>query len=96
MHSKTDFNVKSTGVCVTEGIGFNMLSLHEAQAKKTIIMGKDDVQLFDKLHHVYMRPEWTRPPLRDLLLCLPCLTFHSPSFLRSLYPAFHFPLPHIA
>ena len=32
MHSKTDFNVNLTGVYVTEGIGFNLLSLSGSSA----------------------------------------------------------------
>ena len=46
MHSKTDFNVKLTGVYVTEGIGFNLFSLHDAQARQTITLDKDGVHLF--------------------------------------------------
>ncbi|CAN0463970.1 unnamed protein product, partial [Laminaria digitata] len=47
MQSKTDFNVKLTGVYVTEGIGFNLFSLHDAQARQTITLDKDGVHLFD-------------------------------------------------
>ena len=47
MHSKTDFNVKLTGVYVTEGIGFNLFSLHDAQARQTITLDKEGVHLFD-------------------------------------------------
>ncbi|CAN0279287.1 unnamed protein product, partial [Laminaria digitata] len=47
MHSKTGFNVKLTGVYVTEGIGFNLFSLHDAQARQTITVYKDGVHLFD-------------------------------------------------
>ena len=48
MHSKTDFDVKLTGVYVTEGIGFNLFSLHQAQARQTIILGKEGAHLFDR------------------------------------------------
>ena len=37
MHSKTDFNVRLNEVFLTEGIGFNLFSLHYAQARQTII-----------------------------------------------------------
>ncbi|CAN0289655.1 unnamed protein product, partial [Laminaria digitata] len=41
MHSKTDFNVKLTGVYVTEGIGFNLFSLHDAQSRQTLTLDRD-------------------------------------------------------
>ncbi|CAM9331230.1 unnamed protein product, partial [Laminaria digitata] len=47
MLSKTDFDVKLTGVYATEGIGFNLFSLHDAQARQTITLDKDGVHLFD-------------------------------------------------
>ena len=47
MHSKTDFVVKLTGVYVTEGIGFNLFSLHQAQARQTIILDKEGAHLCD-------------------------------------------------
>ncbi|CAN0019315.1 unnamed protein product, partial [Laminaria digitata] len=47
MHSKTDFNANLTGVYVTEGIGFNLFSLHDAQARQTMTLDKDGVHLFD-------------------------------------------------
>ena len=48
MHSKTDFDVKLTGVYVMEGIGFNLFSLHQAQARQTIILHKEGTHLFDR------------------------------------------------
>ena len=33
MHSNTDFHVKLREVYVTDGIGFNLISLHGAQAR---------------------------------------------------------------
>ena len=47
MHAKVDFNVKLTNVFVTKGIGFNLFSLHDAQARQTIIMDKEGAHLFD-------------------------------------------------
>ena len=37
-HSKMDLDVKLTEVYVTEGIGFNLFALHQAQARQTIIL----------------------------------------------------------
>ena len=48
MHSKTDFDVKLTGVYVTEGIRFNLFSLHQTQARQTIILDKEGAHLFDR------------------------------------------------
>ena len=48
MHWKMDFDVKLTGVYVTEGIGFNLCSIHQAQARHTIIMDKEGAHLFDR------------------------------------------------
>ena len=48
MHSKTDFDVKLTGVYVTEGIGSNLFSLHQAQARQTIMLDKEGAHLLDK------------------------------------------------
>jgi len=47
MHSKTDFNVKLTRVYWTEGIQYNLFSLHEAQGRQRIIIDEDGVHLFD-------------------------------------------------
>ena len=38
MHSKTDIKFKLTGVYVTDGIGFNLFSIHDAQAMQTITL----------------------------------------------------------
>ena len=48
MHSTTDFNVNLTLVYVTEGIGFNLFSLHDVQARQIITLDKEGVHLFDK------------------------------------------------
>ena len=48
MHSNMDFNVKLTGVYVTEGIGFNRLSLHQAQARQSIILDNEGSHLLDR------------------------------------------------
>ena len=48
MHSNTDFNFKLTKVYVTEGIGFNLFSLHDVQARQTITLDKDGAHFFDK------------------------------------------------
>ena len=48
MHSNAYFNVKLTKVYVTEWIGFNLLSLHDVQARQTITLDKDGAHLFDK------------------------------------------------
>ena len=49
IHSKTDFNVTLTGVYVTEGAGFNLFSLHQAQARQTITMDNDGVHLLNRI-----------------------------------------------
>ena len=87
MHSKADFDVKLTGVYVTEGIGFNVLSLHQAQARQTIILAKkthtcsinNSFSLVKRSDHACMPLVWTRPRLPDLLLCLLYLMFNPPS-----------------
>ena len=84
MHSKTDFNVKLTGVYVTEGIGFNLFSLHQAQARQTITIDNDGVHLFnnrltfprDSIGSSLFATRMAQAPLQDLLLCLPRLVFH--------------------
>ena len=48
MHLKTDLDVKLTGVYVTEGIRFNLFSLHQARARQTIILDKEGAHLFDR------------------------------------------------
>ena len=48
MHSKMDFNMKLTGVYVTEGIGFNRFSLHQAQARQSIILDNESSHLLDR------------------------------------------------
>ena len=48
MHSTTDLNVKLTQVYVTEGIWFNLFSLHNVQARQTITLDKNGAHLFDK------------------------------------------------
>ena len=52
MQSKTDFDVKLTGVYAAEGIGFNLFSLHQAQARQTIILDKEGAHLFDRQLHL--------------------------------------------
>ena len=47
MHSKTDFDVKLTRVCVTEGIDFDLFSIHDAQQHQKITLDKHGVHLFD-------------------------------------------------
>ena len=47
MHSKTDFHVKLREVYVTEGIGFNLFSMHDARARQTINLDKDGAHVFD-------------------------------------------------
>ena len=47
MHSTTDFDVNLTLVYVTEGIGFNLFSLHDVQARQIITLDKEGVHLFD-------------------------------------------------
>ena len=47
MHSKTDLKVKLNAAYVTEGIGFNLFSFHDAQAKQPITLGKNGAHLFD-------------------------------------------------
>ena len=49
MHSKTDFDVQLTGVYVIEGIGVTLFSLHQPQARQTIILDKEGAHLFDRL-----------------------------------------------
>ena len=56
MHSKTDFDVKLTGVYVAEGISFNLFSLHQAKALQTIILDKEGTHLFDR-HLTFPRDE---------------------------------------
>lgn len=41
MPSETDFGVKLTEVYVTEGTGFNLLSLHQAQSRQAIVFDSD-------------------------------------------------------
>ena len=48
MHSKTDFDVKLTGVYVTEGIAFNLFSLHQGQARQTIILDEEGAYLLNR------------------------------------------------
>ena len=48
MHTATGFNVKLTGVDVTEGILFDLFSFHDAQSRDTITLDKDGVHLFYK------------------------------------------------
>lgn len=107
MHSKTDCNVKLTGVYVTEGIEFNHVSLHEAQGRQKIIMDKDGVHLLDnrltfirgsirsRLHATRMNPTDTNP-LQDLLLFLQYLVFQPPRLVSPdtfQYLGFHLFLP---
>ena len=40
--------MKLTGVYVTEGIGFNLFSLHQAQAREITILDNEGAHLFDK------------------------------------------------
>ena len=47
MHSKADFSVKLNDVYVTERIGFNPFSLHDAQARQPTTLNKDGAHLFD-------------------------------------------------
>ena len=47
MHSKTDFHVKLRKVYVTEGIGFKLVSLHDAQARQTNTLDKGGAHRFD-------------------------------------------------
>ena len=47
LHSKTGSNVTLLRVYVTEGIQYNMFSLHEAQGRRRIIMDEDSVHLCD-------------------------------------------------
>ena len=46
MHSKTDIKFKLTGVYVTDGIGFNLFSIHDAQAMQTITLDEEGVHQF--------------------------------------------------
>ena len=46
MHAVTDFNVKWTGVYVTEGTEFNLFSLYDAESRQNIALDKDGVNLF--------------------------------------------------
>ena len=47
MHFRIDFHVKLSEVYVTEGIVINLFSLHDAQTRQKISLGKDDAHLFD-------------------------------------------------
>ena len=47
IHSKTDFHVKFREVYVTDGIGFNLFSLSDAQARQIITLDKDGARRFD-------------------------------------------------
>ena len=47
MHFKIDFHVKLSEVYVTEGIGINMFSLHDAQTRQKVSLGENDAHLFD-------------------------------------------------
>ena len=49
LHSKTVFIVTLTRRLVTEGIQYNLSSIHEAQGRQRIIMDEDGVHLFDNL-----------------------------------------------
>ena len=44
----TDFNLELTSVYATEGTGFNLFSLHDAQSRQTITLGKEGVHLLSK------------------------------------------------
>ena len=48
IYSKTDFDVKLTGVYATEGIGFNLFLLYQAQTQRTIILYKEGAHLCDR------------------------------------------------
>ena len=47
MHSHTVFHVKLRELYVTEGIGFNLSSLYDAQACQIITLDKDGAHLVD-------------------------------------------------
>ena len=88
MHFKIDFHVKLSEVYVTKGIGINLFSLHDAQTRQKIFLGKNDAHLFDghfshvtELDRLCSQPSLTKRQAQILMLYLLCLVTPPPRFL---------------